>query len=157
MAKEIVQKVILAPIILVLLLVVSPILILIWLFHHLNGFWLNYRFRRKWKPKNKNILFVYSESPNWQQYIENNIAPEIDKRAVFINWSKRSEWRKKKPLEAKVLFHWGGDSEFNPMAVIFEPNGKVRTIRFLKAFKDYKHGKDGLLKKREAELYGYLE
>ena len=91
-----------------------------------------------------------------QEYIEQNIIPRIEAKAVFLNWSNRSEWKKRKPLEAKALFHWGGSSEFNPMAIVFVPGWKVETVRFHQAFKDYKHGKNELLKEKEEELYGYL-
>ena len=127
-----------------------------WLSWLIKRLWLNIRFRVKWGKKGKNILFVYSESPNWQQYIETNIVPRIDKKAVLLNWSKRSEWKNKKPLEAKILEHWGGEREFNPLAVVFMPKGMVKVIRFHKAFKDYKHGKEALLSNKEAELYGIL-
>ncbi len=142
--------------IILLLVIVAPFLIAYWAWRFIYGLWLVYRFKRRWTPEGKNILFIYSESPNWKEYIEKNIAPSIDKKTVFLNWSKRIEWNKSKPLEAKVLFHWGGDSEFNPMAIVFTPNWRVKTIRFHKAFKDYKHGKIALLKEKESKLYGYL-
>jgi len=73
-----------------------------------------FRFKFKWAKKGKNILFIHSNSPNWQQYLEENIIPKIDKKAVLLNWSERSKWEKKKPLEAKLLSHFGGYYEFNP-------------------------------------------
>ena len=112
---------------------------------------------KKWNHQNKKVLFIYSESPNWQQYIEENIIPVIKEKTVFLNWSERSEWKNKKPLEAKVFRHWGGDREFNPMAIIFKPKGKIQVIRFHKAFMELKHGKNIMLKEKESELYGCLE
>lgn len=138
-------------------LVVAPLFIAILLGLYFYGLWLNYQFRSKWKSHDKHILFVYSESPNWQLYIEQNIVPRIEDEAVFLNWSKRSEWKKSKPLEAKILSHWGGGSEFNPMAIVFMPRGKIKTVRFYQAFKDFKHGNSDLLRRKEAKLYSYLE
>ncbi len=154
--KDNLIKALFVPIVIVLAIVFSPLLLLMWLKWLINGLWLNICFRVKWGKKDKHILYVYSESPNWQQYIENNIAPKIDQKTVFLNWSKRSEWKNKKPLETKVLEYWGGEAEFNPLAVVFLPKGKVKVIRFHQAFKDYRHGKNTLLKNREAELYGVL-
>lgn len=143
-------------IIIVVAIFVLPLLAVhgIWIF--LRGVWLNYRFRSRWNSKGKHILFIYSESPNWQNYIETNIVPLIEDKSVFLNWSKRSEWNIITPFEAKMFFYWCGDSEFNPMAIVFAPNWKVKTIRFHKAFKDHKHGNNNLLKEKEAELYSYL-
>ena len=146
----------LVPTVIILAIVLSPLILLVLLWPFLVGVRLNIRFRKKWGSQNKYILYVYSESPNWQQYIENNILPVINKRAVLLNWSKRSEWKNKTPLEAKIMFHWGDGKEFNPMAIIFAPKGKVKVIRFHQAFIDLKHGNDVLLKEKETELYGYL-
>jgi len=146
----------LAPVVVVLAIMLSPLWLYLWLSWLIKGALLNIKFRMKWVRKGKHILYVYSESPNWQSYIEENILPKLEDKSVFLNWSKRSEWKKGKPLEAKVLEYWGGESEFNPLAVVFLPNGKVKVIRFHKAFMDFRHGKDILLKRKESELYEVL-
>lgn len=138
------------------IIALTPFFLLMFLSWLVRRLWLNTRFRIKWGKKDKHILFIYSESPNWQQYIETNIVPRINQKAVLLNWSKRSEWKTNKPLEAKVLEHWGSEREFNPLAIVFMPRGMVKVIRFHKAFKDYKHGKEALLKRKEKELYGVL-
>ena len=101
----------------------------------------------------KNIIFVYSESTNWQEYIEQKIFPEIEAKALLINWSERSKWKKRKPLEVKIFRHFGGDTEFNPMAIIFIRPWKIKIVRFFQAFKDYKHGKEFLLNQCMNELF----
>ena len=155
--KDKIGNVLLAPVILLLVIVVLPFLIIYGVWRFIRGMWLSFRFRSRYSSEGKHILFVYSESPNWQEYIEENIVPCIEAKAVFLNWSKRSEWKKRKPLEAKALFHWGGDSEYNPMAIVFVSGWRVKTIRFHQAFRDFKHGKRKLLKEKEQELYAYLE
>ena len=155
--KDRIGNVLLAPVIILLVIVVLPFLALYGAWRFLNGLWLKHRFRSQYASDGKHILFVYSESPNWKEYIEENIVPRIKTKAVFLNWSKRSEWRKNKPLEAKALFHWGGDTEFNPMAIIFVPGWRVKTVRFHQAFRDYKHGKTKLLEKKKEELYSNLD
>ncbi len=146
----------LMPLIFLLLIPLLFIFILYQIFQFFHGLLLQYEFRKKYCSKGKYILFVYSESPNWQEYIETNIFPVLEEKTVFLNWSKREEWRKRKPLEAKILLHWGGDTAFNPMAIIFSQKWRIETVRFYQAFKNYKHGKDKLLKKKEEELYAYL-
>ena len=154
--KDKIGNIVLAPVWLLLVIVVLPILVIYGVWRLLDGLWLNYRFRNRYASEGKHILFVYSESPNWKEYIDENIVPRIKEKAVFLNWSERSEWRKIKPLEAKALLHWGGDTEFNPMAIIFVPGWRVKTVRFHQAFRDYKHGKTELLKEKEEELYRNL-
>ena len=155
--KDKIGNILLVPVILIVVLAVLPFLALYGAWHFVDGLWLNYRLRNRYASEGKHILFVYSESPNWQEYIERNIIPSIEEKAIFLNWSKRSEWRKRKPLEAKALFHWGGDSEFNPMAIVFMPGWRVKTVLFHQAFKDYKYGNNQLLKEKEGELYACLE
>jgi hypothetical protein len=154
--KDKTRNIILAAVALIGIVVVAPFLILNSIVSSLNGLWLNCQFRSRWGPAGKHILFVYSESRYWQEYIEGNIVPSIKNKAVFLNESKRSEWEKSMPLEAKALLHWGGDSEFNPIAIVFASSGKVKTINFYKAFEDLDQGKNKLLKEKEAELYEYL-
>ncbi len=155
--RDKIGNILLAPVWLLFVIMVLPILVIYGVWRFFDGLWLNYRFRNKYASEGKHILFVYSESPNWKDYIDENIVPRIKTKAVFLNWSERSEWKKRRPLEAKVLTHWGGDSEFNPMAIVFAPGLRVKTVRFYQAFKDYKHGKSKLLNEKEDELYAYLE
>ncbi len=121
-----------------------------------EGLVLSYLFRKKLKQNKKHILFIYSNSPNWEEYLKKNVFPKIEDKTIFLNWSNRSEWENIKPIEAKVFEHWGGNYEFNPMAIIFTPYKKVKTIRFFKAFKQCKKGKTSLLEEQESKLYNYL-
>jgi hypothetical protein len=115
--------------------------------------WLRSRFWLRYGRKGKFILFVYSNSPNWKDYIEANILPRIDSHAVTLNWSERRKWKKEHPLEAKVFRRWAGREEFNPVAIVFQPVSRVKVIRFWQAFRDYKHGKEDRLKSAEVELF----
>lgn len=137
----------------------------------LEGLYLKMRVRSEWYPRNKYILFVYSDSPNWKEYIETNMLAKILEPAIIMNWSERSKWAwNSKLLEVKVFKYWANVSlfinkgekqlqgnEFNPIAIVFAPGCKVKVFRFWKAFKDYKHGKTLLLKKVESELYEVVE
>lgn len=119
--------------------------------------WLKYSFRQRHGKFGRFILFVYSDSPNWKDYIEKNILPRIEPHAITLNWSKRREWQKTNPFEARVFNHWAGKRNFNPMAILFSPDGTIKEVRFWQAFKDFKHGKDKLLKEAEKKLFSDVE
>lgn len=140
----------------------------------LNLLWFRLRVKRSWYPKGKFLLYVYSNSENWKEYIEKNIIPRIKDKAVILNWSERKEWLDKANLESKIFKHFAGvnkftwavskrnktgikGTEYNPIAILYPRKGKVRVLRFFQAFKDYKHGKDIKLKKLEKELFAFVE
>lgn len=152
-AREIAIRVALSPLIALVLTVALPYLVAYGVFNYFRGLWLRRRFRQKWGPEGKSVLFVYSESPNWQGYIEREILPKLSPHAILLNYSRRAEWKSNKPLEAKIWEQWSGDREFNPIAIVLPDRGKVKTIRFYQAFRDFKHGKDRLLRQKEDELF----
>lgn len=115
--------------------------------------WLRSRFWLRYGSNGRFILFVYSNSPNWKDYIETNILPRIESHAVTLNWSERKRWNDEHPFEKRVFRRWAGYTEFNPVAIIFPPAGEVKVIRFWLAFRDYKHGKADRLKRAEEELF----
>jgi hypothetical protein len=100
---------------------------------------LKRRFQSKWGREERFILFVHSNSPVWAPYLAEHLFPELQHCAVFLNWSERSRWTKEQRLEARMFRHWGGRREFNPMAIVVPRRGRVRAVRFFKAFKSYKH------------------
>jgi hypothetical protein len=105
----------------------------------------------------RRVLFVYSESPNWQTYIEQNILPRIRDHAVVLNWSERRLWSSTSPWEARFIRRFSGDREFNPLALVFSQHGRIRSVRFHRAFLDFKHGKESALREAEAELFALVE
>jgi len=92
-----------------------------------------------WCSRGCDVLFVYSDSPIWHDYIETNLLPHIRRRAVILNWSQRRNWRLS--LAHIAFGHFGGGEEFNPLAVVFRPFRSTRTFRFWRAFREFKHGK----------------
>ena len=86
-------------------------------------FWLRYG------RKGKFILFVYSDSSNWKDYIETRILPRIKEHSVVLNWSKRREWEPRMSFETKVFAQWAGSGDFTPTAILFSSIGKVKIIR----------------------------
>lgn len=104
-----------------------------------------------WCLRGRDILFVYSDSPIWHDYIEQHILPQLGKRAVVLNWSQRKRWRFS---VARLAFqHFGGYRQFNPLAVVFRPFGRTHTFRFWQPFRDFKHGHPEALQKMEAEFF----
>ena len=132
-------------------------------------------------PQCRGIL-VYSNSPNWQEYIESRWLPRLAGRLVVVNWSDRSKWDSLHPLEA-ALARRLGDREFNPAAIILTsastpgvfarwwralrgldlvgilvptaPSKEI--IRFFQAFRDYKHGKHHTLRAAEDRMWKLLD
>ena len=139
-----------------ILLLLSPLLFVGWLRATLRKQRLQKRFHERWGGEGKRLLLVYSNSPHWQAYIEERWLPRLQQLAVVINWSERARWSEHHPLEAEIFRAVTGDREFNPVAIIIPKKGNVRVIRFWKAFRDYKHGKDQALRRAEAELEASL-
>jgi hypothetical protein len=108
-----------------------------------------------WLPKGKDILFVYSDSPIWHEYMTTAILPLVKRRAVVLNWSERSKW----PLWSlgvSVFHRFGGDRDFNPLVVLFRPLRRARTFRFWPTFKDWKHGYREPVERLRQELLSAL-
>ena len=143
----------------VLCIAMLPILFLVSPFWLAGRWWaelrkrrLQRRFHKRWAGEGKRLLLVYSNSPHWQAYIEERWLPRLQEVAVVINWSERARWSEHHPLEAEIFHAVTEDREFNPVAIIIPKEGSLRVIRFWKAFRDYKHGKDQALRRAEAEL-----
>ena len=133
-----------APLLIVLIPVILAAYLLLTVLLHVLA-WL------VWNSRGIELLYVYSNSPHWQEYIEQNILPRLPSRAIVLNWSERKRW--KFSLATLVFRHFGGYREFNPMALIFRPFRWVKTFRFFKPFRDFKHGKPEALQKMEAEFF----
>ena len=109
------------------------------------------RVRREYRSLGKDLLLVYSNSPHWQSYVETNWFPRWKERAVILNWSERLTWNENQP-EVALFQALASHREYNPLAIVVPPRGRPLVVRFWKAFRDYKHGKDQKLKQQETEL-----
>ena len=104
-----------------------------------------------WCARGRDVLCVYSDSPIWHDYIEQRLLPPIRHRAVVLNWSQRKRWR---PSLARAAFHhFGGNREFNPLAVVFRPFRVSRKFRFWQPFRDFKQGRPEALQKMEKDFF----
>jgi hypothetical protein len=104
-----------------------------------------------WLPRGKDTLFVYSESPIWKEYMTQRVLPLVEDRAIVLNWSERSRWRKWR-LTQQVFYSFGGYREFNPMVIMFRPLRRAQLFRFWSAFKDWKHGRSEAVERLQNEL-----
>lgn len=107
-----------------------------------------------WCLRGRDILFVYSDSPIWREYIDQHILPHIGERAVVLNWSERKRWRVS--LARLAFHHFGGYRQFNPLAVVFHPFRRTRIFRFWQPFRDFKHGNAEALHHMEAEFFALI-
>jgi len=106
-----------------------------------------------WCTRGKDILFVYSNSPIWHDYIEEHIIPRIQARSVVLNWSERRYWLRRLTLASLLFRHFGGYREYNPVAIYFQPFCRHRSFRFWKAFNEWKHGKPADLQRVESDFF----
>ena len=106
-----------------------------------------------WCTRGRDILFVYSDSPIWHDYIEEHIIPRIRNRAIILNWSQRRKWLHRFCLSSLLFRHFGGHREFNPMALYFRPFRRRLRFSFWEAFRDWKHGKTQTLNLVENDFF----
>jgi hypothetical protein len=107
-----------------------------------------------WCVRGRDVLFVYSDSPIWHDYIEQHILPYLGERAVVLNWSQRKRWRFS--IARLAFHHFGGYRQFNPLAVVFRPFRRSRVFRFWEPFKEFKHGRPAALRKVVGELFSLI-
>ena len=109
-----------------------------------------------WLFRSPYVLFVYSDSPLWQSYIEERIIPKLPRRSGVLNWSERRKW-KWWWLSSLCFAFFGGRKTFNPLAIVIYPFHRARTFRFFQAFRDFKHGNRARLTQVETEFFDYLD
>jgi hypothetical protein len=100
----------------------------------------------------RDVLFVYSDSPNWKEHIEQQILPRLPRNSVVLNWSQRKQWPRFS-LAGFLFRTFAGYREFNPIALVFARFGLVERFRFWQPFRDARHGKDESLRMLEAGLF----
>jgi len=118
-----------------------------------HRFALRVRFWLRHGRKGKRILFVYSDSSNWKDYIETNILPRIEAHSIILNWSKRREWGSRMELETKLFNQLAGPGEFVPVAILFSPIGKATAFRLWQFSENPKRGKVKVSKEAEQAFF----
>ena len=110
-----------------------------------------------WCPRGKYILFVYSDSPIWKDYIEKNILPRLQTCAVILNWSQRKSWPRWFSLPVMLFNFFGGRRKFNPIGIVFHPLKLRKVFRFWEPFQEYKHGNSQPLAEIQSQFLGFVE
>lgn len=150
---QVVVALLAATLLLPIVVVLLPPLVLWWfVWGSVLRLWFWYAHRRH----GRFILFIYSESPNWQTYIEQNLLPRLGDHALVLNWSRRKQWNRESWWAARVFHHWAGGRDFNPLTLVFVGTWRVASVRFFRAFRDFQHGKEQLLRQAEEELLRHL-
>ena len=132
-----------------------PIVIIVAVSYLLWGFALTVLIWILWGLRGRYILFVYSNSPIWLEYIEQKILPNIYEKAVILNWSERKMW--KSSLAVFAFRYFGGSKDFNPMAIVFRPLMSNKVFRFYEAFHELKHGKPEKFEALNTDFLKYIE
>jgi len=148
---------VLSPLLLALLILAAPPIAVGRAYDRWQRAKLRRAFTARWGHSGKDILLVYSDSPHWKDYVEAQWLPRLQARAVVLNWSQRADWTGRHPLEAAIFRRWAGDREFNPIAIVIPRQGPVTVVRFWRAFRDYKYGKDRALRAAEQQLAEALD
>lgn len=139
--------------IILLLISFSPILIFAVFIYFLWGAIL---YLTIWLTRQKPfVIFVYSDSPTWKDYIEREILPHIQGRAVILNWSERRNW--KNSLAVLAFRYFGGYRNFNPLGMVFRTFHPVKTYRFFEAFQEFKRGNPNNVERLRKELFDDIE
>jgi hypothetical protein len=119
--------------------------------------WLKVRFWIRHGRKGRVVLFIYSDSSNWRDYIETKILPRLEGSALILNWSKRREWESSMRFETRLLDQWTGRGEFTPTAILFPRLGKVKVFRLWQLPGNPKEGKGKASKEAEQSLFAALK
>lgn len=143
------------PTVWLIVFVLSPLLLVILFLYGAAALLLHMALWLVWGPLGRRVLFVYSNSPVWQEYLEQNVLPRLPDTALILNWSERRNW-KRWTLGHLAFTFFGGSREFNPVAVVVRPFRWAKCFRFWKAFRDFKHGKPEALAKVENDFFEYL-
>lgn len=134
--------------VLAIFIVALPVLLL----QYMWGISLRVRFWWLAHHEGKFVLLVYSDSPNWKEYVEQSILPRVQDHAIILNWSERARWDNWS-WAVHAFQHWGGQQDFNPLGVVFCGFTKVRVFRFYRAFQEYKRGNAAPLQQVESRFF----
>ena len=103
----------------------------------------------------RRVLFVYSDSPHWKEYVESNIVPKLPPNTVVLNWSNRAQWPKFS-LPVLLFRCFAGEREFNPIGLVFDRFDVVEPYRFWQPFRDAKHGRSEPLQLLETRIVKHV-
>ncbi|MGI5861237.1 MAG: hypothetical protein ACOX6T_04160 [Myxococcales bacterium] len=115
-----------------------------------------------WRPRGIRGVLVYSESPTWKRYIEEEWLPRIGTRMKHLNWSARASWGNALPVllwRHYCGYYRGGSGShhnFNPAVILLRGLRRPLVFRFHGPFQAAKHGDIEGLKALERQLFEAL-
>lgn len=99
-------------------------------------------------------ILVFSESPNWKEYVEKEWLSRLGARVVVLNWSNRRSWWPTLPVLVFHYFCCGQEQDnFNPAVILFRGIKYPYVYRYFYAFRDAKHGRPETLHQLETHMY----
>ena len=99
----------------------------------------------------KDLLLVYSDNPQWNDHIANGWLPRWGARAVVVRLPvHQASADQSAPLS--LFRSVAGKREHNPIAIVVPPAGRIRVIRFRRAFQEKAAGNDRALREAEERL-----
>jgi hypothetical protein len=134
-----------------LLLLILPVLLLWAAFYWMYRVTLYLLIWLLWLRKGKDVLFIYSDSPIWHEYMTSQILPLVQERAIVLNWSQRKTWQKWS-LAVRAFQMFSGRRDFNPMVMLFRRFRGAKSFRFFSAFKEWKHGETQKIEELRSKL-----
>jgi hypothetical protein len=111
--------------------------------------------QRDWVPHGVRCLIVYSNSPKWQEHIENQWLPRLKHCARLLTLQDRG--RRKGDLEARVFTYFCSGGYANPVVVVFRGLKEPLVFRFFGAFREARKGRPQYLRELESRLFAVLE
>ena len=114
------------------------------------------RANREFALRHKSGVLIYSSSPNWQGYIEENWLPRLGESLIVLNYSERRAWLRKSIAVRMFDTFVGGGYQYNPAVILLRGTHAPLVFRFYQAFKNAKHGKTAALRELETEMFQHL-
>tara|TARA_R110002072_G_scaffold20841_7_gene75247 strand:+ start:3729 stop:4193 length:465 start_codon:yes stop_codon:yes gene_type:complete len=152
---NIIQKILIGLIAVPFVIALIPVFLLIFIYSILLKVYIRIRLWVEW-PKGTYVLFAYSESENWSDYIEENILPRIAAHSRVINRTIDQNWKQKYRREKQAIEYWAS-LNINPVAIVFRAWRPATVIPFYEAFRDLKHGKENAINAKCKELYSVCQ
>ena len=135
-----------------------------WTQYKAYGLVLLLRARSRWRNTPICGILVYSDSPNWKEYIESSWLSAIAGRVVVLNWSERKSWDKSLPVRLfryYVTGRWGDyeirQKDINPAFILFRGLRYPHVYRYHQAFRDRKHGHPEALRQLEDRMFAEID
>lgn len=141
---------------LLILPIILPTILLIGILYAISTVYIYAMAWLWWAPRGIHLLYVYSDSPHWKDYIEQTILPRLPEGQVILNWSARKQWSKW-ALSSWMFHYFSTFREYAPMAILIRPFRRAKIFRFYKPFKDFQHGHPESLHAMEAAFFETLD